>query len=238
MKARALIALVIVLLAGVVATADTMELPHLVLRSGALAHAIPFFDAAVYLAGTYAGEGFESHARGILTVVPGLGYFQEIGVRFFPGEMTMGAEAGFTLIPFHLATADIFAETAVFETYVGDADVKAIGIAGAEMWFGSVFGGRFYWRMIGDFPGESRLSATSITSATYDQFRGFGLEEEVDLRVRFDAPNFFGGQLLTDGDLTSLVAWANARVRLDANGFGVGGIEVGFEVEIRSPLDR
>lgn len=233
MRNCVLVLLLGLVLASVTASGDTMVHPHLILQGGATAGLIPVFDTSIYLSGTYAVDGFEGRARTSLTVVPGFSVYQEAGFSFFPGEMTIGMDVNLSVIPFVLAAADVWAETAIVESYIGETDARFIGIAGADLWLGRMFGGEFFFRAIAESPEEGDWSVTSITSVAYDQMRGLGLEEELNARVRF-----FSGQLLTEDDLSSLVGYATARCRLERNGFALTGIVLGLELEVRKPLQQ
>ena len=236
MLKRTITVFAVVALLGGAAFADRVDGPHLLIRGGARTSIIPTFDPSVYLGGTYALDGFDMRAETTLGFMNGLHLFQQFGIAFYPDDLGIGADAGFTISPFFLADANAWAETPILDAYLGESDILVNGIAGAELWLGGIFGGAAFFRAIADVPGDVPVSATSITSVSYDQMRGLGLEEEIDLRVRFESPKLFGGQLLSENDLSAVVTYVRAGCRLERNGFALTGIVAGIEVEFRSPL--
>jgi len=236
MRRFILVLLLGVLLLGSTAVGQPVDDPHMALRVGAVGGLIPVFNGTLQLGATYATEAVEVTAESLFTILPDFHFFQRLGVAFFPGEMKVGAVAGFTIDPFFLAEANVWAETTIQESYIGDSDTFFTGVAGAEIRLGGVLGGRFFYRAIADFPGKVNVLATSITSVVYDEMRGLGVEEEIDLRARFEAPGFFGGQLLTEDDLSSLTAYTTVRAAYGSNGFALAGIVFGLEIEFVRPL--
>jgi len=236
MRKISIVLLLATLLLSAAATGRPSDEPYWAVQIGGVAGLLPALNGSVQLGALYVTEALELTAESIFNVFPNFGFYQRLGLTFFPGEMAVGAIAGFAVDPFVLAESNVWAETAVLDTYLGESDSLLTGIAGTELWLGGRFGGELYFRAIADLAGDVPLSATSITSVTYDQMRGLGLEEEIDLRVRFNAPKFSTGQLLTGSDLSPLATHVTARCRLDRNGFALTGVVAGFELEFRHPL--
>ena len=233
MQRSVLVLLVSALLVSVAVAGETPAPTGITYAGGVSASAIPFFDGSAYLRGVYSIEGFEARARTTATVVPDFHLFQDVGVTFFPDDLTIGARAGLGIIPFGLGAVDVFAEKTVLESEIGEKGGRFIGVAGANLWLGRRFGGEIFFRAIGESAGDVPVAVTSITSVAYSEALGVGLEEELEVRARF-----FEGQMLADDDLSALVAYISGRCRLDGNGFGLSGVIVGIEVEFHSPLQE
>jgi len=210
--------------------------PHWVWRIGGIGELIPGFAGKILVGATYATESLRLTATSLLTVLPDFDLLQRLGLVFYPGDMTVGANAGFTLAPFFLAEADAWGEAVVLDTYLGETDTVLTGVAGAELWLGGLFGGEMYFRAITDFAGDLPLSLISTTSVSYAQVRGVALDAELDLQARFKAPRFFSGQLLSEDDLSNLTTYVTVKGRLGRNGLTLAGVVAGFELEFRRPL--
>jgi len=231
-------ALLCIALSGGAVVGDTAMVPHLVLEGGLVSSALPAFDVGVALGVAYESDDFVARSRTRLTVVPGFSVFHEASVRFWPGELEIGLEARLGIVPFFADRFDVSASVPLVEDDLGEGTPLLVTAdVGGELWLGAIFGGSVFLNLAAEIPGESAdLRLTSKTSLGYDALGGVGVEEHLGARVSLKAPRFFGGQLLTENDLSSLVAWTNVRLRLDARGLASPGILVGFDVRVASPL--
>ncbi|MGB2983378.1 MAG: hypothetical protein WBC63_05885 [Candidatus Bipolaricaulia bacterium] len=239
MRSRSVVVSVgIVLIAGFATLGATYTVPHLLLQSGVVSSVAPTFDTSIYLVASYVGGSFELNSKTTLTVLPDIFLFGEAGLSFSPGEVSFGVDAGLGIVPFWLESVDVWAEAPAFESRLGEeGNVLLTGDAGGVLWLGSGFGGGFYLDVIAEIEGETNTVVfSSDTTIGYDMLDGLALDEELGARVEFQAPRFFGGQLLAEDDLSMLVGYVTARLRLNSLGLSVPGIVVGLEVSVESPL--
>jgi len=240
MRTRPVVAatLVFLVLTGGAAVGDTAVVPHLVLEGGLVSSLLPTLDAGVALGVAYESADFVARSRTTLAVVPSFSVREEASLHFWPGELEIGLEVGLGIVPFFADRFDVSASVSLVEDDLGgETPLLVTADVGGELWLGALFGGSVFLNLAAEIPGEEAdLRLTSRTSLGYDALGGAGIEERLGARVSFQAPRFFGGQLLTENDLSSLVAWTTVRLRLDARGLAAPGIRVGFDVRGASPL--
>lgn len=234
----AVVGIILVVLVGVAAIADTVVVPHLLLQGGVVSSVAPAFDAGAYLAASYSGDIFGVSSTTMLTAVPDLLVFEELTVSYSPDPVDIGVDVGLGIVPFRLDTANAWAEVPIVEERIGqDESVLFTVDVGGRLWFGAVLGGDAFADVAAEIPGETvSVVLESETRIGYGAIGGFVAEEELEARLEFQAPQFFVGQLLTEDDLTLLACYVTARVRFDSGGFSVPGIAIGLELSVERPL--
>jgi hypothetical protein len=228
------VGIVLVVLVGVAAVGDAVVVSHLVLRGGVVSSVAPAFDAGAYLAASYSGDVFGVSSETTLIAVPDLFLFEDLTASYSPGPIDAGVDVGLGIIPFRLDTVNVWAKVAVAEASLGAEERGFLTVdVGGRLWFGAVLGGDVYADVVTEIPGET-VSAVleSETWIEYGAIGGLAAEETLEARVEFQAPQFFGGQLLTEDDLTQLACYVTARLRLDSRGFTVPGIVIGLELSV------
>lgn len=225
MRTKIILCLLVVGAVSFSGWAQGVDVPGGSFRVGVEASALPGFGAGLRLGGVYAGEGFEAYATSRVALVPIVRFVQEAGFAMFPGELSVGIDLEVRVVPFVLDVADVWARTELFETYLGRSDVTLIGGVGAEMWFGAQFGGALSAQGVISVPGGIPVDLISVTGVTYDQVRGLGLEEQLEIRGRFrsDASDGASRGIHLAGILT-------VDARLDAFGLQIPRIRVALDV--------
>jgi hypothetical protein len=235
---RVAFGIIVVVLVGVVAFGDTIDVPHVGLGGGVVSSMAPVFDAGVYLVASYDDDLVGVGSTTTLIAVPSLFVFEELTARYSPDPVNVGVDVGMGIVPFSLDTVNVWAEVPVAEEDIGqDAYALFTADIGGRLWFGTILGGDVYANLVVEIPGEAASAVLeSETWIGYGGIDGFVAEEKLEARLGVLAPRFFTGQLLAEDDLTQLACYVTARIRLDSGGLSVPGIVIGLELSVKHLL--
>ncbi len=227
---------VVVLAAGGDTLADAVASPRVVMEGGLVSSALPSVEAGLSLGVAYESDTFVASSETTVTVLPDFLVYEEASASLSPGDIEIGLDVGFGIVPLGIDTANVWAGAPFYEKDVGgDTPIYLTADAFGTLWLGDPFGGAISVGLEAEFPGQSvTATMTSVASVTYDAVSGLGLEEDVEARFASER-----SRVVDEGPLTGrtrLVGWTRIRLRLDASGFSVPRLLVGLGIRIESPV--